>query len=78
MQAEIGDELVVHSRHVGDHERHGVIRKVGADGAPPYIVDWDDGKQAVFFPSADSTVTHVMRRAPAATSAPPAPQPPAA
>jgi hypothetical protein len=28
----------------------------GADGAPPYVVRWDDGHEATFFPSADTTV----------------------
>jgi hypothetical protein len=59
MQAQIGDELAVHSRHVGEHDRLGVIREVrGPDGAPPYVVQWSDGKEAVFFPSADCTVAH--------------------
>jgi Domain of unknown function (DUF1918) len=57
MQAHVGDAIAVHSRHVGEHERVGVIAEVrGPDGAPPYLVKWDDGKQAVFFPSADCTL----------------------
>jgi hypothetical protein len=59
MRAGIGDELVVHARHVGEHGRTGVIIEVhGAAGSPPYLVRWDDGKEAVFFPSADCTVNH--------------------
>jgi len=59
MQAQVGDEIVVHGRHVGEHERSGVIAEVrGSDGAPPYLVKWDDGKQAVFFPSNDCTIGH--------------------
>jgi len=57
MQAHVGDAIAVHSRHVGEHERAGVITEVrGADGTPPYLVRWDDGKEAVFFPSADCTI----------------------
>jgi len=58
MRAHVGDAINVDSRHVGEHERVGVITEVrGPDGAPPYLVKWDDGKQAVFFPSADCTVS---------------------
>ena len=59
MQAQVGDEIVVHSRHVGEHGRRGRILEVrGQDGQPPYLVRWEDGHEAVFFPSADSSVTH--------------------
>lgn len=59
MQAEVGDAIAVHSRHVGEHERLGVIAEVrGTNGSPPYVVKWDDGKEAMFFPSADCTVAH--------------------
>jgi hypothetical protein len=59
MQAQIGDQLSVHSRHIGEHDRLGVIREVrGPNGSPPYVVQWSDGKEAVFFPSADCTVEH--------------------
>lgn len=59
MQAQVGDEIVVHSRHVGEHGRIGRIIEVkGHDGQPPYVVRWEDGHEAVFFPSADSSVTH--------------------
>lgn len=57
MQAHVGDELVVHARRVGEHERHGIVTQIhGEGGNPPYEVRWQDGKEAVFFPSADCTV----------------------
>lgn len=57
MRAAVGDELVATSHHVGEPARHGVITAVrGAAGAPPYVVRWDDGREAMFFPSADATV----------------------
>lgn len=57
MRAAVGDELIATSHHVGEPARHGVITAVrGADGAPPYVVRWDDGHEATFFPSADTTV----------------------
>ena len=59
MYALIGDEIVVHARHVGEPDRRGTITGTrGPDGAPPFAVTWDDGKQVVFFPSADCTVIH--------------------
>lgn len=59
MKAAVGDRLVVRGRHVSDDDRAGVITEVrGADGAPPYLVRWDDGHQSMFFPSADTQVTH--------------------
>jgi hypothetical protein len=60
MQAQVGDELVVKGAHVGDPERKGVVREVhGADGSPPYVVRWSDGRETSFFPSADTVVGHV-------------------
>jgi hypothetical protein len=59
MQAKVGDTIAVHGRHVGEHDRHGVISEVhGPDGGPPYLVRWNDGKEALFFPSSDCTVEH--------------------
>jgi len=60
MQAAVGDELVVRGRHVDDHDRTGVIIAVhGEQGAPPYLVRWADGRESVFFPSADALVEHL-------------------
>jgi hypothetical protein len=59
MRAEVGDELTVKGRHQGDEERHGEIIKIdGADGAPPYVVRWRDGRETVFFPASGTEVTH--------------------
>jgi hypothetical protein len=52
MKAQVGDELVVKGRHVGDPDRTGVIIKViGEAGGPPYLVRWSDGHESSFFPS---------------------------
>ncbi len=57
MQAQVGDEIMVHGRHVGDGRRHGTVLEVhGADGEPPYLVRWDDGHEGLFFPQGDATV----------------------
>ncbi|MCW2616545.1 MAG: hypothetical protein JWN08_3539 [Frankiales bacterium] len=59
MKAQLGDEIVVPGRHVGNPDRHGRIMEVrGEDGAPPYVVDWDDGHHAVVYPGAECRVVH--------------------
>jgi hypothetical protein len=59
MHAETGDELVVRGRHVDDEDREGVIVEIhGPNGAPPYLVRWEDGHESVFFPSSDTRVEH--------------------
>ena len=59
MHAEVGDEIVVRGRHVGDEDRKGVITAVhGEGGAPPYLVRWENGHESVFMPSSDSVVEH--------------------
>ncbi len=63
MRAEVGDELTVKGRHQGDGERHGEIIQVdGPDGAPPYLVRWQDGHDSLFFPSSDAEITHHTTR----------------
>lgn len=59
MRAEVGDELIVRGRHVGDEDREGVIIEVhGKDGAPPYLVRWRNGHESVVVPSSDTHVEH--------------------
>jgi hypothetical protein len=59
MRAQVGDELTVKGRHQGDDERHGEITKViGPDGAPPYLIRWQDGHDSLFFPASDAEITH--------------------
>ena len=41
MRAQVGDELIVRGRHVGDEDREGMITEIhGENGAPPYFVRW--------------------------------------
>ena len=52
MQATVGERLVIHSKAVGNAERHGEVLEVrGADGAPPYLVRFDDGHETLLFPA---------------------------
>ncbi len=57
MKATVGDQLHVHSRTVGEYDRTGVILEVrGEDGAPPYLVRFDDGHERLVYPGGDSEV----------------------
>lgn len=59
MRAEIGDRIVVHGYQVGDRGRTGVISEVrGAQGAPPYVVRWDNGHEGLFMPGPDAVIEH--------------------
>jgi uncharacterized protein DUF1918 len=68
MRADVGDELVVRGRHVGDEDRKGVIVEIHGDqGGPPYLIRWEDGHQSVFFPSSDTLAEHHTAGEPADT-----------
>lgn len=59
MQANVGDRLLVHSHAVGAPEHTGEVLEVrGADGAPPYIVRFEDGHESLVFPGPDWVVRH--------------------
>jgi Domain of unknown function (DUF1918) len=63
MRARVGDQLTVKGRHQGDVERHGEIIQVdGPNGAPPYLVRWQDGHDSLLFPSSDAEIIHAPRR----------------
>jgi hypothetical protein len=57
MRASVGDRLCVHGRTVGRLEhRMEIIEVRGADGGPPYLVRYPDGREAVVFPGPDAVV----------------------
>lgn len=57
MRASVGDRLHVHGRVVGQGERHGEIVEVrGANGEPPYVVRFSDGRESLVFPGPDCVV----------------------
>ena len=59
MRAQVGDELIVRGRHVGDEDREGMITEIhGENGAPPYMVRWKDGHESVFVPSSGTLIEH--------------------
>jgi hypothetical protein len=64
MKAIVGDRIVIRGHAVGHRERHATIVEVrGGDGAPPYVVHWDDEPDDpthdhLFFPGPDAEVEH--------------------
>jgi hypothetical protein len=57
MYASVGDRLHVHSRSVGLDERRGEITEVkGPDGAPPYVVRFEDGRESLVYPGPDCVI----------------------
>lgn len=69
MRAQPGDHLVLAGGHVGEVVRDGEVLEVrGADGGPPYLVRWSDGREALVFPGpdADLRVAHTREEARAA------------
>lgn len=59
MRAAAGSRIVIHGAHVDSAERHGeVLEARGEDGAPPYLVRFDDGGESLIFPGADCELEH--------------------
>ncbi|MEU5407239.1 DUF1918 domain-containing protein [Nocardia asteroides] len=57
MQAKVGDRILVHSQTVGRSDQSGEILEVrGSDGAPPYVVRFQDGHEGLMFPGPDCVV----------------------
>jgi len=62
MRAEIGDRLHVRGRVVGTADQMSEIVEIrGRDGAPPYLVRHNDGREVLVFPGADASVEHPLR-----------------
>jgi len=59
MQATVGDQLLVHGRIVGQHDRVAeVIEVLGQQGNPPYRVRFEDGHETLMSPGPDCVVQH--------------------
>ena len=57
MQAQVGDHLLMRARHVGERPTSVEVVEVrGQDGAPPYLIKFDDGHTGLFFPGPDTRV----------------------
>lgn len=57
MEAQVGDRITMAAEHVGQSTREGTIREVkGANGAPPYVVEWADGHTGLIHPGPGSVL----------------------
>jgi len=63
MRANEGDMIEVRGFRVDDTVRRGRVLEVhGSDGAPPYVMQWDDNPhQCLYFPGPDAVVHHLER-----------------
>lgn len=59
MHAVAGDIIAVPGLHVGEAGRQGTVLEArGTDGAPPYLIRWDDGHEALCYPGPQTRVQH--------------------
>lgn len=57
MRATIGDRLHIRNNHTGNPEQCGTVREVrGQDGAPPYLVEFNDGRAVLVYPGPDAVI----------------------
>jgi hypothetical protein len=62
LRAQPGDRLVVRGHRQGEPERDAeVLEVLGEDGAPPYLVRWEDGHESELFPGADIFIQHLHK-----------------
>jgi hypothetical protein len=59
MEAKVGDRIIIKGHHLGDSDRDCEVLEVhGLEGAPPYVVRWENGHEALFYPGSDAHVQH--------------------
>jgi len=57
MQAMVGDQVLIHGKHVGMVDRKGEIMEVrGTNGEPPYLVHFEDGHDGLIYPGPDTVI----------------------
>ncbi|HTJ72592.1 MAG TPA: DUF1918 domain-containing protein [Actinospica sp.] len=62
MRAAIGDTLHIHTNHLGTTEDLAEILEVrGTDGAPPYLVQFKDGRKRLLFPGPDAVIESPLK-----------------
>ncbi|MEB8336701.1 DUF1918 domain-containing protein [Streptomyces endophyticus] len=65
MRATVGDQLLVHGRIVGQHDRVAqIVEVLGTDGDPPFRVRFEDGHEAIMSPGPDAVVRHGTAKKP--------------
>jgi hypothetical protein len=57
MRAQIGDRLHIHNNHTGASDQYGRIVEIrGANGTPPYLVEFPDGHTSLVYPGPDAVI----------------------
>jgi hypothetical protein len=57
MYAKVGDRLHIHTSHTGTPDQFGRIVEIrGANGTPPYLVEFPEGRTRLVFPGPDAVV----------------------
>jgi uncharacterized protein DUF1918 len=57
MHAKVGDTLHIHARRTDSPDQWGrIVETRGADGTPPYLVEFPDGHVSLLFPGPDAVV----------------------
>ena len=58
MQARVGDRIVIRGHYAEAPERACEVLEIrGLDGAPPYLVRWeDDGLEMILYPGSDAVL----------------------
>jgi Domain of unknown function (DUF1918) len=63
LSAKPGDRLVIRGHHQGEPQQDAEILEVlGENGAPPYLVRWEDGHEAEVFPGSDAFIQRLGDR----------------
>ena len=71
MRARPGDRIVLAASHVGEPTRDGkVLEARGADGGPPFVVEWSDGHTGLIYPGPGSVLRMTSDEAAGAGAAP--------
>lgn len=61
MHAKVGDTLHIHARQTDFPDQWGRIVEIrGADGTPPYLVEYPDGHVGLVFPGPEAVIEPEM------------------
>lgn len=79
MRAHPGDRIVLAAPQTAGATREGVVRDVrGPNGEPPYLVEWSDGHQGLFYPGAGALLSVATETPEVGSSGSPPARPPRA
>lgn len=61
MRAKTGDEIIVEPQQLGGQRREGkVLEVLGRKGHEHFRIQWDDGRESMFFPGPDAALRHTV------------------